>query len=73
MLSFIVAIIVAAIGFRLLINVFFHPACNPNPCNNGGTCADANDDGTPECTCAEGFVGDTCDIHTGKDSHTKLE
>ena len=41
-------------------------ACNPNPCNNGGTCADANADGTAECTCAGGFSGDTCDIPAGK-------
>ena len=48
-------------------------ACNPNPCNNGGTCADANDNGVPECTCAEGFFGDTCDIPAGNDYHNKIE
>ena len=40
----------------------FYLACDPNPCNNGGTCA--NTDGTAECTCAGGFTGDRCD--TGK-------
>jgi hypothetical protein len=53
--------------------MFFHLACDPNPCNNGGTCADANDDGTPECSCAEGFIGKTCDIPKGRAFHTKLD
>ena len=42
----------------------FYLACNPNPCNNGGTCAEAN--GEAKCTCAEGFSGDTCDVPAGK-------
>ena len=49
-----------------------YSACNPNPCNNGGTCADSDDNGVPECTCAAGFFGDTCDIPAGKDCHTRL-
>ena len=50
-----------------------YSACKPNPCQNGGTCADANDDGTPECTCVGGFSGDRCDIPTGNGTHRKLQ
>ena len=44
-----------------------YAACSPNPCQNGGTCADVDVDGTPECTCADGFSGDICE--TGKISY----
>ena len=47
-------------------NWFVYLACNPNPCKNGGTCADADSDRTAECTCTGGFSGDTCDIPAGK-------
>ena len=46
------------------IQCIFYLACNPNPCNNGGTCADENSDGTAECNCAEGFSGATCDTES---------
>ena len=42
-------------------NAFIYLACNPNPCNNGGICTDADANGTPECNCAGGFTGATCD------------
>jgi hypothetical protein len=32
--------------------------CSPNPCVNGGTCADGIDDFT--CTCVGGYTGPTC-------------
>ncbi len=34
-------------------------ACDPNPCQNGGTCAD--DDGGPSCECPPDFTGDLCE------------
>ena len=43
-------------------------ACSPNPCQNGGTCSDADEPyGTPECVCEDGFSGDICE--TGKISY----
>ena len=36
--------------------------CDPNPCQNGGTCTDGIDSFT--CSCEEGFTGITC--QTGK-------
>ena len=50
----------------------FYLACAPNPCNNGGTCADTNTDGIAECACGKGFSGDTCDIPSGK-THIKMK
>lgn len=32
--------------------------CSPNPCQNGGTCA--NSGGNAVCTCADGYSGTTC-------------
>lgn len=34
--------------------------CNPNPCQNGGTCS--NDDGNAKCQCPDGYTGDNCEI-----------
>jgi len=34
--------------------------CDPNPCQNGGTCTDLLAD--YECTCPEGYLGDDCEI-----------
>ena len=34
--------------------------CNPNPCDNGGTCTDGVASYT--CECAEGWTGDNCRI-----------
>jgi hypothetical protein len=36
-------------------------ACGPNPCQNGGTCA--NDTGGFTCVCDAGYSGATCDIN----------
>jgi len=34
--------------------------CNPNPCQNGGACAEGVP-GTYECTCIGGYTGDSCE------------
>ena len=34
-------------------------SCEPNPCQNGGTCTD--NDGTPVCTCPKQYTGDKCE------------
>ena len=34
--------------------------CNPNPCQNGGSCRDRT------CTCNDGFTGSFCEEATGK-------
>ena len=31
--------------------------CNPNPCQNAGTCKDG------DCTCEAGFTGSFCESH----------
>ena len=33
--------------------------CDPDPCQNGGTCTDGVDSYT--CTCVTGFTGTDCD------------
>ena len=33
--------------------------CDPNPCQNGGLCAD--NVGSYTCTCADGYEGDNCE------------
>lgn len=38
--------------------------CDPNPCQNGGTCVEVGD--TYECTCLQGYTGTNCD--TGKEN-----
>ncbi|XP_078685485.1 zonadhesin-like [Branchiostoma floridae x Branchiostoma belcheri] len=38
--------------------------CDPNPCQNGGTCTDGVDSFT--CDCIIGFEGYTCRIYVGK-------
>ena len=35
--------------------------CDPDPCDNGGTCS-ASDDGYYVCTCPTGWTGINCDI-----------
>ncbi|KAK7474409.1 hypothetical protein BaRGS_00034363 [Batillaria attramentaria] len=36
--------------------------CDPDPCENGGTCEDVDDDkGNFTCHCAVGFAGDRCE------------
>ena len=39
---------------------FLIAACDPNPCQNGGTCIDEVDGFM--CDCINGFTGVTCDI-----------
>ena len=34
----------------------FADPCNPNPCQNDGTCSDG------ACTCPEGWTGDNCEV-----------
>jgi len=34
--------------------------CDPNPCQNGGTCSD--DGGAASCECPDGFTGNHCEI-----------
>ena len=34
--------------------------CNPNPCENGGTCTEWVNDYT--CDCIEGWQGENCEI-----------
>lgn len=36
------------------------PACESDPCENGGTC-ESTDDGGYECKCTEGFTGENCE------------
>jgi len=38
--------------------------CSSNPCQNGGTCANNNNNTSPyyTCSCANGFTGHTCQI-----------
>ena len=33
--------------------------CDPNPCQNGGTCS--NDNGNAKCECPDGYTGDNCE------------
>ena len=33
--------------------------CQPNPCNNGGTCSPTP--GGYECYCEDGYKGDSCE------------
>ncbi|CAM9567458.1 unnamed protein product, partial [Laminaria digitata] len=38
-------------------------ACNPNPCQNGGSCS-VDPAGGPVCSCASDYGGMTCQIET---------
>ncbi|XP_078349582.1 neurocan core protein-like isoform X2 [Oculina patagonica] len=42
------------------------PCINNNPCKNGGTCTEAEDD-TYSCQCPDGFEGDNCETLTSGD------
>lgn len=35
--------------------------CDPNPCQNGGTCQDSEN--RYECVCSASFTGERCDIN----------
>ena len=47
-------------------------ACVSSPCLNSGSCADADNDGVPECTCVGGFSGDTCEVPAGKNFYYSI-
>jgi EGF-like domain len=36
------------------------PACDSNPCGNGGTCENVGDG--YRCTCPAGWTGDNCEV-----------
>ncbi|CAM9710487.1 unnamed protein product, partial [Laminaria digitata] len=40
--------------------------CNPNPCENGGSCA-VDPAGGHVCSCADGYGGMACQIDTSGD------
>ncbi len=42
--------------------------CNPNPCQNGGTCTDGINEYT--CECIEGYTGNSCEIPPLPDNYT---
>ena len=44
--------------------------CDPNPCQNGGTCADGID--SFQCACPTGFTGPTCAQTVGPDPQPDL-
>ena len=41
------------------IFMYIDDACDPNPCNNGGTCINATGE-LYTCECAHGFFGINC-------------
>ena len=50
----------------MLLNIFLEiEYCSPNPCQNGGTCKDGNNNYT--CFCAAGYSGVNCTF--GKSGH----
>ena len=52
--------------------ILFLDACEPSPCQNGGTCV-ARGDGTFVCNCPSGFIGQLCGHSTGKFELMPLE
>ena len=50
---------ISVVYLYIIVSMLFI-ACTPNPCLNGGTCADADEDGTAECACSGGYTGNTC-------------
>ena len=43
--------------------------CDPNPCNGNGDCTVTADRTSYECSCYEGFGGDTCSIDKCTDAN----
>lgn len=46
--------------------------CNPNPCDNGGTCEEVYPN-TISCTCPPGFVGSLCSYPGKREYHHRIE
>ncbi|XP_068107819.1 brevican core protein isoform X1 [Hyperolius riggenbachi] len=46
-------------------SVNFSDACYPNPCQNGGTCIEEDDDDV-HCLCLPGYFGKVCEINAEK-------
>ena len=45
--------------------------CDSNPCQNGGSCIDAN--GNYTCMCPVEFEGPNCDVTVGKSTTLAME
>ena len=41
-------------------NLFHLGACDPNPCNNGGTCYGHHDKPGYYCVCPSEYIGEHC-------------
>ena len=42
--------------------VLVYGVCEPNPCKNGGKCANSTNDVGYECSCVIGWLGVNCEI-----------
>ena len=49
------------LGLSLLIYVVADP-CDPNPCENGGSCTFGSGDTELTCICGPGFIGERCEV-----------
>ena len=46
---------------NLFLPYLSQDSCNPNPCENGGTCKRNDDDSGYKCQCKGGFSGTNCE------------